>query len=115
MRRTGRRDRAARTRGGGRTGRIAVGLALVPVTLAVLTTGCSLQDAICGGGEYPVLAVGSAGSACVPKGEAPPKGYARYPKGEVPEHVGDKWDKYWETHSVDENGRVIDLPADPGE
>ncbi|MCX4788293.1 hypothetical protein OG369_19620 [Streptomyces sp. NBC_01221] len=90
-------------------------MALVSVTAAVLTAGCSLQDAICGGGEYPVMTVGSTGSACVPNGEDPPKGYVRYPKGKVPEHVGDKWDTYWETHSVDENGRIIDVPSGSGE
>ncbi|MFE7352244.1 SCO0607 family lipoprotein [Streptomyces sp. NPDC057543] len=90
-------------------------MALVSATAALLTAGCSLQDATCGGGEYPVMTVGSTGSACVPNGEDPPKGYVRYPKGKVPEHVGDKWDTYWETHSVDENGRIIDVPADSGE
>lgn len=99
----------------GRAGRFAVGIALVSATAALLTAGCSLQDAMCGGGEYPVMTVGSTGSACVPNGEDPPKGYVRFPKGKVPEHVGDKWDTYWETHSVDENGRIIDVPADSGE
>jgi hypothetical protein len=69
------------------------GLALAGVTAALLV-GCSAEDATCGGDEYPVLAVGSTGSTCVPEGEEPPKGYVRYPEGKVPEHVGDKWDTY---------------------
>ncbi|MEU1329611.1 hypothetical protein [Streptomyces sp. NPDC005865] len=93
---------------GSRPARSVVGLALAGVTAAVLT-GCSTQDAICGGEEYPVLRVASSGSACAPKGEEPPKGYARYPEGKVPEHVGDKWDTYWETHSVDKDDKTIKL------
>lgn len=86
------------------------GLLLASVTFALLTTGCSLQEATCGGGEYPVLAVDSTGSACVPKGEEPPEGFVRYPEGKVPEHVGDKWDTYWNTRTLDGNGRIIDAP-----
>jgi hypothetical protein len=87
-----------------------LGLALAGTTAAVLLTGCSMQEASCGGGEYGVIAVGSTGAACVPDDEDPPKGYARYPEGKEPEHVGDKWDVYWETHTVDENGRIIKAP-----
>jgi len=86
-------------------------LAMTGVTAALLT-GCSIEQASCGGDEYPVLAVGSTGSACVPNGEEPPKGYARYPEGKVPEHVGDKWDVYWETHTLDESGKIIKAPAE---
>ncbi|MEV6182407.1 hypothetical protein [Streptomyces sp. NPDC052015] len=86
-----------------------MGLALAGLT-AVLLTGCSIEEASCGGGEYPVLAVGSTGSACVPDGEQPPAGYARYPEGKVPEHVGDKWDEYWSTHTLDEKGDIIEVP-----
>ncbi|MDL5205687.1 hypothetical protein [Streptomyces sp. ALI-76-A] len=84
-------------------------LALAAASAALLV-GCSTEDASCGGGEYPVLAVGSTGSACVSDGEEPPKGYVRYPEGKVPEHVGDKWDTYWNTHTVDENGKIIKAP-----
>ncbi|MEU7576165.1 hypothetical protein AB0B50_00965 [Streptomyces sp. NPDC041068] len=91
------------------------GLAPAGATVAVLTS-CSVQDAICGGGEYPVLAVGSSGSACIPKGDAcvpkgeePPEGYACYPQGKVPERVGDKWDEYWNTHTIDKDGRTVTL------
>ncbi|MFI1397582.1 SCO0607 family lipoprotein [Streptomyces sp. NPDC020681] len=75
---------------------------------ALLATGCSMQDAVCGGGEYPVKAVGNTtGRTCVPDGEEPPDGYVRYPEGKVPEHVDDKWDKYWSEVVVDENGDIV--------
>ncbi|MFE9723028.1 SCO0607 family lipoprotein [Streptomyces sp. NPDC005794] len=90
--------------------RTTLGLALAGVTVALLTSACSLQDAVCGGGEYPVLHVGSAGSACVSDDEEPPKGYARYPEGKVPERVDDKWYTYWSTRTLDENGNTIELP-----
>ncbi|MEU1306632.1 SCO0607 family lipoprotein [Streptomyces shenzhenensis] len=81
--------------------------ALVATALAAVTlTGCSMDEAVCGGGEYPVQAVGSTGSACAPKGEDPPKGYVRYPEGKVPKTVDDKWERYWNTHVIDENGTV---------
>ncbi|QIY75018.1 SCO0607 family lipoprotein [Streptomyces sp. RLB1-33] len=89
--------------------RSALGLALACVTLAMLT-GCSAEDASCGGGEYPVMAVGSTGGTCVSNGDEPPKGYVRYPEGKVPQHVGDKWDTYWSTHTIDENGKIIKAP-----
>lgn len=93
-----------------RTSRSAAGLALASVTVALLATGCSMEDATCGGGEYPVMAVGSTGSACVPEDQKPPAGYVRYPEGKVPEHVGDKWDTYWSTRTVDGNGKIIEAP-----
>ncbi|MEU8586017.1 hypothetical protein AB0C59_03255 [Streptomyces sp. NPDC048664] len=86
--------------------------AAVAVTVTALT-GCSssdFKDAICGGGEYPVLTVNGTGSACVRNGEHPPAGYTRYPEGKVPQHVDDKWDVYWRTHTVDSNGRIVDAP-----
>ncbi|MEV6165044.1 hypothetical protein AB0L71_24605 [Streptomyces sp. NPDC052052] len=95
---------------GRRRSRSAAGLALAAVVAGLLTAGCSTEDAACGGGEYPVLTVGGTGSACVPNGEEPPKGYTRYPEGKVPKHVGDTWDTYWETHTVDSNGKIIDAP-----
>ncbi|MFI6033589.1 SCO0607 family lipoprotein [Streptomyces sp. NPDC051315] len=94
---------------GRRAGRSVLGLALAGLTAALLT-GCSLEEASCRGGEYPVLAVGNSGSACVPDGEEPPAGYARYPEGKVPEHVGDKWDEYWSTRTLDENGDIVKVP-----
>ncbi|MGW3109044.1 SCO0607 family lipoprotein [Streptomyces sp. NPDC001100] len=92
--------------------RVAV-LASVLLSTAALLSACSfsMEDAMCGSGEYPVLAVGStAGGACVKNGDAPPSGYTRYPKGKVPQHVGDKWDTYWETHTVDAKGNVTSAP-----
>jgi hypothetical protein len=95
----GRRPRAARA--------AVPGLAVAGLIIGLLTTGCSMQDSICGSGEYPVKAVGSkTGGACVADGKEPPKGFVRYPKGKVPQHVDDKWDKYWSTVVVDENGHI---------
>ncbi|ANS65803.1 lipoprotein [Streptomyces lincolnensis] len=56
--------------------------------------------------------MGGTGSACVSDDEKPPKGYTRYPEGKEPEHVDDKWDVYWRTHTVDENGKIIKAPAE---
>ncbi|MEU5164376.1 hypothetical protein AB0G74_32815 [Streptomyces sp. NPDC020875] len=90
--------------------------ALAAVSTAVALTaltGCGslLKEAVCGGAEYPVLAVGDHGSACVQDGEEPDEGWARYPEGKVPRHVDDRWDVYWRTHTLDENGDIIELPA----
>lgn len=80
----------------------------ISATASILVAGCSTQDKICGGGEYPVKAVGSTtGSECVPNGKEPPAGYVRYPAGEVPKYVDDKWDKYWSTVVVDSSGKVV--------
>jgi hypothetical protein len=84
--------------------------AVVVAALAgpLLIGGCSFQDAICRGGEYPVKAVGNAtGRACVADGKEPPDGYVRYPAGKVPKHVDDKWDKYWSDKIVDKNGAIV--------
>ncbi|MFC9266895.1 SCO0607 family lipoprotein [Streptomyces zhihengii] len=98
-----------------RTGRIrtAAAAALAGAALIATLTGCSglsFQDDICGGGEYPVMSIGSTGSACVKDGEKVPEGYTRYPEGKVPQKVDDEWDVYWRTHSLDEDGKVIDVP-----
>ncbi|MFE9994097.1 SCO0607 family lipoprotein [Streptomyces avermitilis] len=83
-------------------------LALAALSTAVLATGCSAEDAICGSGEYPVKAVGGkTGQACVADDENPPKGYVRYPKDRTPAHVGDKWDEYWSTVVVDSDGNIV--------
>ena len=75
--------------------------------LCLLTGGCA-EDAVCGSDAYPVKAVGNTtGRTCVPEGEDPPAGYVRYPEGKVPERVGDKWDEYWSTKVVDEQGNVV--------
>ncbi|MFD0026519.1 SCO0607 family lipoprotein [Streptomyces sp. NPDC058382] len=104
--------RPRRTSSGNRYGRSASILALTAASMAFAITGCSQEDATCGGGEYPVLNVGSTGSACVSDDDEPPAGYTRYPEGKVPEHVGDKWDTYWQTHTVDKNGKIIKAPKD---
>ncbi|MFG2719297.1 SCO0607 family lipoprotein [Streptomyces sp. NPDC048416] len=78
--------------------------------VALAVPGCSSQDAICGGGEYPVVTVGSTGRACVDADQGPPKGYVRYPKGKVPQHVDDTWDRYWRSHTVDGNGKITGVP-----
>ncbi|MFF4185062.1 SCO0607 family lipoprotein [Streptomyces sp. NPDC001691] len=70
--------------------------------------GCSTHDAVCGGGECPVLTVGATGRACVDNGQQPPKGYSRFPEGKVPQHVDDQWDRYWRSHTLDKHGRIID-------
>ncbi|GGY78566.1 SCO0607 family lipoprotein [Streptomyces nitrosporeus] len=88
----------------------AAGLGLAALVLALSTTACSTADAICSDGEYPVIAVGGPGSACFPDGEEPSEGYVRYPEGKVPEHVGDTWDTYWESRTVDKDGRTVGLP-----
>jgi len=36
-------------------------------------------------------------------------GYTRYPEGQVPDRVGDKWDEYWSTRIIDENGKVTEI------
>ncbi|WP_031091237.1 SCO0607 family lipoprotein [Streptomyces sp. NRRL WC-3549] len=100
----------SRTRPLRRPSRTTAGLAAAVTALALFTGACSLDEAVCGGGEYPVLTVGGGGGACVPDDEEPPKGWARYPEGKVPKHVGDEWDVYWETHALDENGRTVELP-----
>lgn len=107
MRRTSRVRPLPATAGG--PTRTASGFVAACLMVAMLV-GCSAEDAICGGGEYPVMAVGSTGSTCVPNGQEPPRGYARYPQGKVPQHVGDKWDTYWDTHTVDENGTTTKAP-----
>jgi len=82
---------------------VAVGL--VAACAAAVLTGCG-ADAICGGGDYPVLQVGGTGRQCVPKSDDPPAGFARYPVGKEPKHVDDEWDVYWRTHTLDKNGAI---------
>ncbi|WP_405938838.1 hypothetical protein OG338_21325 [Streptomyces sp. NBC_00726] len=89
--------------------RTTAALAAGGAVFALLTSACSTADAVCSGGEYPVLYVGSTGSACVKDGEEPPEGYARYPEGKVPEHVDDKWWTYWNEHSLDKDGNIIEV------
>ncbi|AGZ41872.1 SCO0607 family lipoprotein [Actinoplanes friuliensis] len=87
-------------------------LAAAAVAAALLTAGCSLNEAICSSDHYPVAAVGSTGRDCVPDGQEPPAGYVRFPEGKVPEHVGDEWDLYWNTHMIDKAGAIVEAPAE---
>ncbi|MCQ9135273.1 MULTISPECIES: hypothetical protein [Streptomyces] len=97
-----------------RTGALRAATAVAAAVLAAVPAlgGCSLriEEAVCGGGSYPVLAVNSGGGDCVPDDEEPAAGWARYPKGKEPEKVGDEWDVYWSTRTLDEKGRIIELP-----
>nr|WP_229695541.1 hypothetical protein [Streptomyces lacrimifluminis] len=107
-RRTGRAATAIRP------GRVRIAAAaLVSAAAVVALTGCSgfeYVENVCGSDEYPVLSVGSTGSSCVSDKEEPPAGSVRYPKGKVPQEVGDKWDVYWETHTFDKDGKIITVP-----
>ena len=109
MQTTTRFNHEATTAAGQRAYHRVLGVVTVAgATMALLVGGCSTQDRICGSGEYPVKAVGSAnGGACQPNGQQPPAGYVRYPAGKVPERVGDKWDTYWDTVVVDSNGTIV--------
>ncbi|OQD55013.1 hypothetical protein BM536_017820 [Streptomyces phaeoluteigriseus] len=86
-------------------------LPVAGVTAAV-PTGCSLriEEAMCGGGEHPVPAVGGTGGTGVPNEEEPPGGCVRCPQGKVPEIVGDEWDTYGSTRTLDERGNVVVAP-----
>lgn len=75
---------------------------------ALAASGCG-ADAICGNDSYPVIQVGGTGSACQTKGRDPQPGYARYPAGKEPKRVGDAWDVFWQTRTVNQAGEVIDL------
>ena len=71
--------------------------------------GCSGQERICGDGEYPVKAIGNTtGRSCVADDQEPPAGYVRYPEGQVPQHIGDEWDTYWDSRIIDANGTVTE-------
>lgn len=77
--------------------RIGVVAALLVMTLS----SCSFEEHICGEGEYPVKPVdGGMGGQCVKDGEKPPEGLEAYPKGQVPEVVGDRWDNYWNDKAI---------------
>ncbi|MFG3201974.1 SCO0607 family lipoprotein [Streptomyces sp. NPDC048192] len=86
-------------------------LALAAAVTAFWLTGCAgWQERVCRPGEDPVLAVNDSGGDCVPKGEEPAPGWARYPRGKVPVYVGDEWDRYWSDRTLDEKGRVVPQP-----
>jgi hypothetical protein len=88
--------------------RTSAALAATTLAVALAVTGCSLRERICASGHYPVKAVGNTtGRTCVPDGREPPQGYVRYPPDKEPTYVDDKWDRYWRTVVVDENGNVV--------
>jgi hypothetical protein len=88
--------------------RIVHVLAAAGVSAVFLVSGCTLQDAVCSDGDYPVKRIGATeGSQCVPEKQEPPAGYVRYPEGKVPKHVDDEWDKYWSDKAIDSNGNLI--------
>ncbi|WP_328584839.1 SCO0607 family lipoprotein [Streptomyces sp. NBC_00370] len=97
-----------------RSGRVrVVAAALVSAAAVGVLTGCAgleYKEAICSHGEYPALAVGGTGSACFSDKEEPSAGYVRYPTGKVPKQVDDKWDVYWNTHTLDKDGKIITAP-----
>ncbi|MCY1138059.1 hypothetical protein OWR29_08625 [Actinoplanes sp. Pm04-4] len=83
---------------------------LLALTVAAggLTAGCTIREAICRSGEYPVAAVDSTtGRACVADGDQPPTGFVRYPDGKEPKHVDDEWDVYWRSHKLDDRGAEV--------
>ncbi|MFG3039236.1 SCO0607 family lipoprotein [Streptomyces sp. NPDC048330] len=105
--------RADRTVTASRHRKTRIAAALAGAAAVMALSGCAgveYREDICSGGEYPVLSVGGTGSACVRDGEEPPAGFVRYPQGKVPEQVGDEWDLYWDTHTVDKDGKIVDAP-----
>ncbi len=93
-----------------RTKTIALGSSLFAL---IALSGCSgISQGICGGGEYPVARIGTAGSACQAEGTEPAEGYVRYPEGKTPEKVGDEWDTYWQKNVLDGNGQESPAPAE---
>lgn len=82
---------------------------LLIVPLAV--SGCGgWEEHVCGDGSYPAAQIAGPGSYCESNGTEPSSGFIRYPKGQVPEMIGDKWDLYWSDHYLDRDGRVF-VPA----
>jgi len=70
---------------------------LTAALLAGTLTSCSLlgEEHVCSGGEFPVYATSnSTGATCVKDGDPAPDGFAAYPKGRVPEVVGDRYDRW---------------------
>jgi hypothetical protein len=88
--------------------RTGLRIATIGAAAALMASGCSFADRICGSDQYPVKAVGNkTGRTCVPHDQQPPAGYVRYPRDKVPEHVDDEWDRYWRTVVVDDQGNIV--------
>lgn len=96
--------------------RRTITLLLAAAVVTGLASACSidLRDHICNEHEYPTATIGYEGGngSCVPDGKQPPKGEVRFPNGEVPQRVDDKWDKYWQKHALDRDGKLV---TDPNE
>ncbi|MYV97710.1 hypothetical protein GT354_05340 [Streptomyces sp. SID3343] len=88
-------------------GPLAVSALTATAAGLLFVVGCSTKERICTSEEYPVKAVGSStGVACVSDGREPDPGYVRYPEGQVPEHLDDKWDKHWRDVVFDADGNI---------
>ncbi len=87
--------------------------AAAAAVLVVMTAGgCSWDEHVCGGGEYPVKPVdGGIGAQCVKDGKAPPEGFEAYPKGKVPEVIGDQWNIYWSQKQIEVTKAVEQMKA----
>ncbi|OIK26854.1 SCO0607 family lipoprotein [Streptomyces malaysiense] len=94
------------------TGTAAALAACVTAASAALLAGCTTADAICSDGQYPVQNIGATGGQCVDDGHEVPKGTFRYPEDKTPKHVDDKWDIYWQTHTIDKHGAIVKAPQD---
>jgi hypothetical protein len=106
MRKNGQLREIAATKGNHARGSLSV-LAMAGIAAVFLSTGCS-ADPVCDTGQYPIKAVGgTVGQACQADGTQPSAGFVRYPKGKVPQHVGDKWDTYWSTVVVNKHGQIV--------
>jgi hypothetical protein len=106
------RDHTVKNSTGG--ARRTITLLLAGAAVTGLSAACSLdtREGMCMPHEYPVAAVGYAGGGggCVSEGQEPPSGTVRYPAGEVPRYVDDKWDKYWQNHALDAHGHLMEDP-----
>lgn len=84
-------------------------LGVAGVAAAFLATSGPIADHICDTGQYPIKAVGSRiGMACQQDGTQPSAGYVSYPRGEAPQHVGDKWDNFWSGVRVNRQDQIVD-------
>lgn len=76
--------------------RLIVGLAVLAFIAAALVyavTTFEWNERICRNGEYPARgANGDTSRICVRNDQEPPPGFERYPAGQVPKVVGDKYD-----------------------
>lgn len=91
-----------------RSSLIAVSVAGAAAMGLVTACDADFRDRECMSNAYPVQAVGlAAGRMCVAKGLEPPAGFVRYPAGQVPQRVDDKWDLYWQDHGLDADGKLI--------